>query len=37
MNKDKNFNDWDIVIKGHTSLFDLKFKELWQYHDLLQF
>ena len=35
MNKDKNFNDWDIVIKGHTSLFDLKFKELWQYHDLL--
>lgn len=28
-------SDWDLVIKGHTSLFDLKFKDLWAYRDLL--
>jgi len=28
-------NDWDLVIKGHTSLFDLRFKDLWNYRDLL--
>ena len=27
--------DWDLVIKGHSSLFDLRFKELWHYRDLL--
>lgn len=27
--------DWDLVIKGHTSLFDIKFKDLWHYRDLL--
>lgn len=27
--------DWDLVIKGHTSLFDLKFQDLWRYRDLL--
>ncbi len=27
--------DWDLVIKGHTSLFDIKFRDLWQYRDLL--
>jgi lipopolysaccharide transport system permease protein len=27
--------DWDLVIKGHTSLFDLKFRDLWHYRDLL--
>lgn len=27
--------DWDLVIKGHTSLFDLKFNDLWRYRDLL--
>ena len=26
---------WDLVIKGHTSLFDLKFGDLWRYRDLL--
>ncbi|WP_293870244.1 ABC transporter permease [Flavobacterium sp.] len=26
---------WDLVIKGHTSLFDVKFKDLWYYRDLL--
>ncbi len=28
-------SDWDLVIKGHTSLFDLKFKDIWNYRDLL--
>ncbi|MGV3697942.1 ABC transporter permease [Flavobacterium sp.] len=27
--------DWDLVIKGHTSLFDIKFRDLWHYRDLL--
>lgn len=27
--------DWNLVIKGHTSLFDLKFNDLWNYRDLL--
>lgn len=26
---------WDLVIKGHTSLFDIKFMDLWRYRDLL--
>jgi lipopolysaccharide transport system permease protein len=26
---------WDLVIKGKSSLFDLKFREIWQYRDLL--
>lgn len=26
---------WDLVIKGHTSLLDVKFKDLWNYRDLL--
>ena len=28
-------DDWDLVIKGHTSLFDVKFRDLWNYRDLL--
>jgi lipopolysaccharide transport system permease protein len=28
-------NDWDLVIKGHSSLFDLNFSDLWSYRDLL--
>jgi lipopolysaccharide transport system permease protein len=28
-------SDWDLVIKGHNSLFDIKFKDLWAYRDLL--
>ena len=28
-------SDWDLVIKGHTSLFDIKFQDLWNYRDLL--
>jgi lipopolysaccharide transport system permease protein len=27
--------DWDLVIKGHSSLFDLNFNDLWRYRDLL--
>jgi lipopolysaccharide transport system permease protein len=27
--------DWDLVIEGKSSLFDLKFKEVWKYKDLL--
>lgn len=27
--------EWDIVIEGSTSLFDLKFKDIWRYRDLL--
>ena len=35
MQNSKIANDWDLVIKGHTSLFDIKFKDLWHYRDLL--
>lgn len=28
-------DDWDLVIEGKTSLFDLKFKDVWRYRDLL--
>lgn len=27
--------DWNLIIKGHTSLFDLKFDDIWRYRDLL--
>lgn len=26
---------WDLIIKGHTTLFDVRFKEVWHYRDLL--
>lgn len=35
MENNSQSQDWDLVIKGHTSLFDLKFKDLWNYRDLL--
>jgi lipopolysaccharide transport system permease protein len=35
MKSTQESTDWDLVIKGHTSLFDLKFDELWRYRDLL--
>jgi lipopolysaccharide transport system permease protein len=28
-------NQWDLVIQGNTNLFDIKFKEVWHYRDLL--
>jgi lipopolysaccharide transport system permease protein len=34
----KNINEaqnWDLIIKGQTGLFDVKFRELWHYRDLL--
>lgn len=34
MQKQEN-QDWDLVIKGRSSLFDLKFGDLWRYRDLL--
>lgn len=27
--------NWDLVIEGKSSLFDLKFKDVWRYRDLL--
>jgi lipopolysaccharide transport system permease protein len=35
MNAAGHQEDWDLVIKGKTSLFDVKFSELWHYRDLL--
>ena len=35
MENNSQSQDWDLVIKGHTSLFDIKFKDLWNYRDLL--
>jgi lipopolysaccharide transport system permease protein len=28
-------NKWDLIIVGNTSLFDLKFNDVWRYRDLL--
>lgn len=35
MKSTQESSDWDLVIKGHSSLFDLKFNDLWRYRDLL--
>ncbi|MDP2088173.1 MAG: hypothetical protein Q8J84_02100 [Flavobacteriaceae bacterium] len=35
MNTPQKTLDWDLVIKGDTSLLDVKFKDLWHYRDLL--
>jgi lipopolysaccharide transport system permease protein len=36
MNKENNTEEhWDLVIEGKTSLFDLKFADVWRYRDLL--
>ena len=35
MNENKQSAYWDLVIKGKTSLFDINFKDLWRYRDLL--
>ncbi len=35
MNKIEENSDWDLVIQDKTSLIDLKFKDLWNYRDLL--
>ncbi len=31
----KDTERWDLVIEGRSSLFDLKFREVWHYRDLL--
>lgn len=35
MNQTAHDDDWDLVIKGRTSLFDLRLSDLWNYRDLL--
>ena len=35
MKEDNHSENWDLIIKGNTSLFDLKFGDLWRYRDLL--
>ncbi|MBD3583444.1 ABC transporter permease [Flavobacterium selenitireducens] len=35
MDPKPNEEQWDLVIKGHSSLFDLKFADVWRYRDLL--
>lgn len=32
---EENNENWDLVIEGKTSLFDLKAREVWHYRDLL--
>lgn len=32
---DNNNEQWDLIIEGKTSLFDLKLREVWHYRDLL--
>ncbi len=33
--KDNEKPDWDLVIEGSSSLFDIKIKDIWNYRDLL--
>lgn len=35
MSENNHNEEWDLVIKGRTSLFDLNFSDLWRYRDLL--
>lgn len=35
MENNSQSEDWDLIIKGNTSLFDIKLKDLWHYRDLL--
>lgn len=35
MKPDDHSEDWDLIIKGQTSLFDVKLGDLWRYRDLL--
>ena len=37
MNKSSQSQNWDLVIKGHTSLFDVKFKDLWHLREVVDF
>jgi len=31
----RSYGDWDMVIRSKTGWFDINFKELWQYRDLI--
>jgi lipopolysaccharide transport system permease protein len=35
MKHDNKSEDWDLIITGQHSLFDVNFKDLWHYRDLL--
>jgi lipopolysaccharide transport system permease protein len=35
MKNNNQSEDWDLVIKGQSSLFDVNFRDLWHYRDLL--
>jgi lipopolysaccharide transport system permease protein len=35
MGKSAEVNQWDLVIKPRNSIFDLNFKEIWRYKDLI--
>lgn len=35
MKENDHQGDWDLVIKGRTSLFDIRLGDLWRYRDLL--
>ena len=35
MTKTAQSDDWDLIIKGKTSLLDLNFNDVWHYRDLL--
>jgi lipopolysaccharide transport system permease protein len=35
MNNNNQNEEWDLVIKGSTSLFDIRFNDLWHYRDLM--
>jgi lipopolysaccharide transport system permease protein len=35
MKDNQESQNWDLIIKGHSSIFDLNFSDLWRYRDLL--
>lgn len=35
MEQHNHEDDWDLIINGQTSLFDLRFNDVWRYRDLL--
>ncbi len=35
MKSTQESQNWDLIIKGHSSLFDINFNDLWKYRDLL--
>jgi lipopolysaccharide transport system permease protein len=35
MKDNQESQNWDLIINGHSSIFDLNFSDLWRYRDLL--